>query len=629
MNADGTGMDWDGAGHPRPEAILPHLYRVSDTCNCYCLVSEGHGLLIDCGAAAAASLRESMGVLGYDACLFTHHHREVCQGAQRMAKLGVPLLVPEHERHLFDDAELHWLTRRVYDSYNDRSTNNALARSIPVQGILEDYSTHRWRGHDVRVLATPGHTWGAQTFLAEIDGRRVAFVGDLLREGGRLHTLHDTEYGYGGWEGLVQTHLSLTHLIREAPDLICPAHGEPFGDPVPQLEQLRADIEALLTSIYQSAEMPGKFRAVPLTPHLIQVPDACCAFYCLLSNSGAGLFIDYGSPNWFHFGVAQAWGEPRETQRFVLHSIPELREQYGLTSIDIAIPSHYHDDHVCGFPYLVGHEDTAIWCHTCLMEIIAHPERFSVMCLYPRGVPVGRSFGDGEPCTWREYTLRMWHYPGQTEYHCLVLLEVDGRSVLFTGDSLFREGSEWTSPIIFRNAYRPDSHRRCVEVLRQLPKIDLICPGHGPAFVPEKGWVDSFARRTERVLAQFETLLPAGRLGPGIDPLQVRIIPYTTVTEPGRTFRVEVEVRSYAEVAQAADIRLNLPPEWVSLPTRHTATVESRQVGRVSFRVMPPESMRPLRRVAITADVVLGGTPLGQAAEAVVEFGSGPRLMLR
>ncbi len=182
------------SAQPGAEPILPHLYRVADTCNSYCIVSERRGLLIDCGAGAPTRLRESMGISDFDACLFTHHHRDVCQGAPLLAKMGVPLLVPEHERHLFEDAELHWLTRRVYDSYNDRSTYNSLVEAVPVAESLEDYSTYPWRDYELRILATPGHTWGSQSFLVEIDGQRVAFVGDLLRDGGRLHTLHDTEH---------------------------------------------------------------------------------------------------------------------------------------------------------------------------------------------------------------------------------------------------------------------------------------------------------------------------------------------------------------------------------------------------------------------------------------------------
>jgi glyoxylase-like metal-dependent hydrolase (beta-lactamase superfamily II) len=277
---------------------------------------------------------------------------------------------------------------------------------------------------------------------------------------------------------------------------------------------------------------------------------------------------------------------------------------------------------------LVEHEDTVVWCHESLTQIIEHPERFSVMCLYPKGVPVGRSFRDGEAHQWREYTIRTWHYPGQTEYHCLILIEIDGKNVLFTGDSVFKEGAEWTSPIIFRNAFRPDSHRRCVEVLRQLPEIDLICPGHGPPVAPDEDWIDSFEARTERLLGQFEELLGPDRLGPGVDPFRVRIVPYTIAAEAAKTFRAEVEVRSYAAETQEAVVRLSLPEDWMCLPLMQTMEVPAGDAVRTFFRVTPPEVIKPVRRRIITADVTLGDVPLGQAAEAVVEF-DGPRLMLR
>jgi hypothetical protein len=95
-----------------------------------------------------------------------------------------------------------------------------------------------------------------------------------------------------------------------------------------------------------------------------------------------------------------------------------------------------------------------------------------------------------------------------------------------------------------------------------------------------------------------------------------------------KTFRAEVEVRSYASETQEAVVRLNLPDEWTCLPLMQTLDVPPGEAARTFFRVTPPEVIKPVRRRIITADVTLGDVPLGQAAEAVVEF-DGPRLMLR
>ena len=38
---------------------------------------------------------------------------------------------------------------------------------------------------------------------------------------------------------------------------------------------------------------------------------------------------------------------------FVEHTLAELKARYGLKSVDVAMPSHMHDDHLNGFPHLV------------------------------------------------------------------------------------------------------------------------------------------------------------------------------------------------------------------------------------------------------------------------------------
>jgi hypothetical protein len=60
--------------------------------------------------------------------------------------------VPEHERHLFEQAELFWRARRTYDNYNDRNTFFTLAEDVSVDAALEDYETLRWRDHEFFVL---------------------------------------------------------------------------------------------------------------------------------------------------------------------------------------------------------------------------------------------------------------------------------------------------------------------------------------------------------------------------------------------------------------------------------------------------------------------------------------------
>src|SRR5256885_5495869 len=47
--------------------------------------------------------------------------------------------------------------------------------------------------------------------------------------------------------------------------------------------------------------------------------------------------------------------------RFVEYHLEELREEYGVTSFELVVTTHIHDDHTCGIPYLQRHHGACIW----------------------------------------------------------------------------------------------------------------------------------------------------------------------------------------------------------------------------------------------------------------------------
>ena len=81
--------------------------------------------------------------------LQTHHHRDQCWGTPRLLAHGARLAVPEYERHLFEQAELFWQTRRVFDNYDNRSTFSTVGENMRVDAVLEDYEQFSWRGYTI------------------------------------------------------------------------------------------------------------------------------------------------------------------------------------------------------------------------------------------------------------------------------------------------------------------------------------------------------------------------------------------------------------------------------------------------------------------------------------------------
>ena len=118
--------------------LSDHLYRFRDTCDVYLLVDGDHGLLIDCGSGSILNHVHEVGVKQIDWVLHTHHHRDQCWGTPELQKHGSKVAVPEYEKHLFDNAELFWQTRRTYDNYNDRNTFFTVANNIQIDTTLDD-----------------------------------------------------------------------------------------------------------------------------------------------------------------------------------------------------------------------------------------------------------------------------------------------------------------------------------------------------------------------------------------------------------------------------------------------------------------------------------------------------------
>ena len=116
-----------------------------------------------------------------DWVLHTHHHRDQCQGDHLLEARGVPIAVPEREAALFAETDAFWRLKRIYDNYDVSGIGFTLPRPVRISRTLRDYETFTWRGYEIRVLPTPGHTKGSVTFLAEVDGAG----GRLLRGPGR------------------------------------------------------------------------------------------------------------------------------------------------------------------------------------------------------------------------------------------------------------------------------------------------------------------------------------------------------------------------------------------------------------------------------------------------------------
>lgn len=619
------------------EQLVKHsenLYSFRDTCNVYLIKDGDHGLLIDTGAGEVLEQLEQVGVTQIEWVLHTHHHRDQCSGTPKLREHGSKVAVPEHERHLFDQAELFWQTRRTFDNYNDRNTFFAVGQDIPVDDVLKDYETFKWRGYEFFVLPAKGHSLGSSALITEVDGQAVAFTGDLMAPGGKLYQLHAMEYTYGSMEGILFTLQSIQALKKRNVDVCHPSHGEAIKHVTQDIEKLQRRLMDCVSlgrglrvagreSVPEPIFLPEP-KFIPLSRHLLWGGAWTCSnFYVVLSDSGKAMFVDYGHAFWPHMHIGSDH-DGLESMRFVEHHLDELRDDYGVTEFDLVVPTHIHDDHTCGIPFLQRHHGTKCWALDEVAQVLADPSAWaSTPCTFPKSIHIDRSLRDGDQFQWEEFEFDIYFAPGQTEFHSVYAGMIDGRKVAFTGDNYFvaevmTGGKVEMRPYqttVLRNSFQLDMHRRCIDVMRKISP-ELICPGHRDVLQCSKVDLDNycdFISRKERI---FRELVPEPA-DHFIDLFWARLLPYVSVVAPGSKLTFRLLLRNNLQTTATYEARLCGPQGWKTSGEYRTLKLAPDERGEIELLATAPSDADNVRRL-ITADIRIDGRPQGQVSEALV-----------
>ena len=611
----------------RPEKLSENLFFLEDTCNIYLIRDGRHGLLIDFGSGRILDFLSELGVSQIDWILHTHHHRDQAQGDHLAVAQRIPIAVPEHERGLFEDVEDFWVNRRVFELYDVRNDFFSLTESVPVAASLRDYETFRWLDHKLFVQPTPGHTTGSISLLTEVDGRKIAFSGDLMHSPGKVQTLYDLQLYYQEHEGVDLSIYSLAQLISAKPDFLCPSHGRPLPAPVPGMTLLSSKLKEWHQYWYKHPPT-SELEPFAVSPHLAANSESTSTFYAIISDSGKALFLDYGSASWTFFQVFMRYVETRGHMRFVEHTVDKLKTRFGLKSIDVAMPSHIHDDHLNGFPHLARRYGTKIWCYENMVEILENPRGENIGCIFGEPLKIDRSFRDRETFKWEEFEFTVAHSPGHTNYQMAMFTTIDNTRVAFTGDAFFNDPTDPTSlrhNLIYRNEVKTGDHLKSIRnILEFEPQV--IAPGHGKPFPIDKAIAEKFALRTMRQDELCRELIADSDTDLGIDPSWISFHPYQLTTRPGGSCSVEVRVRNHRSRAVEIKAAPILPRGWQVSQRIVEFSVAPRATGSSRLTLTVPKSWTDARtRVAIALDVIADNRYLGQIAEAVVDIAISPQ----
>ena len=592
--------------------LTEHLWQCDDSCNVYVITSGDGAVCIDFGTGRALEQLPQTGAHDVADVLMTHHHRDQAQGLPLAVAAGANIWVPHAEQDLFHSVDTHWQARAVWNNYNMRQDRFSLLEPVPVAGTLRDYMRYQFGDCTFQVVPTPGHTIGSVSLLAEIDGRRVAFTGDLIAGPGKLWSLAATQWSYNGVEGVAATILSLLDLKARHPNIVLPSHGEPITNVGEAIDLTVARLDELVRARGEY----GRFLArhaepyVRLSEHLLWNQTNEAFSYVLLSNSGKALFFDLG----YDLILSVPAGSDRASRRPWLYTLPALKAQFGVQQIDVAIPTHFHDDHVAGLNMLRDVEGAQVWAAESFADILERPERYDLPCLWYDPIKVDRVLPLGQPIRWEEYNLTLHALPGHTRYAVAISVEVDGQRVLVTGDQY--QGMDGTIVnYVYHNQFSIDDYRASAALYRRL-NPDLILTGHWPPLHVQPGYFDTLDALGEAVARLHHELLPEEVSGFGAEGFAARIEPYQAHVQSGETLTLHVTVQNPTDVEAQAELQFVVPRGWHVEPECVTATLPPAGQRVLRFRVTPCGPS--VRRARVAVDVRINGKIYGQQGEALV-----------
>ncbi|NUK30262.1 MBL fold metallo-hydrolase [Parageobacillus sp. VR-IP] len=590
--------------------ISENLFLYEDTCNVY-VVKNGHSaVLIDFGSGDVLDELAAIGVKRVTDVLLTHHHRDQCQGLERANHEGINIWVPHMEQDLFQEVDTHWQAREIDNNYNMRQDRFSLLWPVTITGTLTDYSTRVFNQQLFTIIPTPGHTVGSISIITELDGKKIAFTGDLIAGPGKVWSLSATQWTYNGGEGIALTVLSLLDLQEREIDLLLPSHGVVIDEPDFAINLL---IERLRELMKRRKQNPRLFelREKPyetITPHLLKNRTSLSNSYVLISSSRKALMIDFG----YDFVGGVAAGADRASRRPWLYTISALKRDFHVDSIDVVIPTHFHDDHVAGFNLLKSVENTQVWCPENFSDILENPQSYDLPCLWYDPISVDRKLPLHQAIQWEEYELTLYEQPGHTLYAVAIQFEVDGKKMLAVGDQY--QGTDYN--YVYHNGFRIWDYRASARLYKNI-RPDILLFGHcDPIYVTDE-YLDIITENGEALERLHQELLPLETIDFGAEGFGATIKPYQIFVEEGGTFSIEVEIKNPFQEEEEAIVNVVVPNKWKVRNGKMKVGISGKGTAKVKTEITVPPRMK-IRRERIAVDLTIGKKRFGQHAEALV-----------
>ena len=555
--------------------------------------------------------------------LLTHARRDVV-GAPKNKKI----FAARDAHRLYEDPDVFWdaFNRRRYHDSSQQSTKWP-AEKVPVTDWLTQ-GVAKIEGKTVTIVQTPGFTRNAVSYIFNVDGNKVAFVGDLIYGDGQLFDLYSLQeaikeaniggyHGYGGRLGDLVA--SLKRLDDLKLDLWIPSRGPVIRDPEAAVRKLIGRVQALYKNYLSTNALHWYFKEermraagervlgtgaeIELMPYClhVDVPDWIWqqgTSRLLISESGHGFLLDCGN------------------QR-IIDAVQKLVDQGVLKQVDGIFATHYHNDHTDMIEAFSKQFDCPVYCTPEYAEVLAHPDRFHLPCLTDNRITRLKPVPVGTVMNWQELTFTFYYYPGQTLYHGgLLVKHPEHDPVFFIGDTFAPSGID-DYCVLNRNLLHEDSgYLLCMNILRTLDARTWLVNQHIPHLFryshQELEYLET--RYRERISLQ-QDLFPWDDPNYGVDEQWAVLVPRGTTSMPGAVQTFELRLTNHSPIERTFKIS---PKGWRGaevMSFEPSISLPPRGQGRLKITVKAPATEGTS---VLTAGIHSGDIQVNDWADAVI-----------
>ena len=613
--------------------VAKDIYLFPDICNVYVIKSGELGLLIDLGTGDVLDHLKEIGINKIEWVLFTHHHREQTQGYPRLKNTGAKVAVPEVEKALFETPlNFRKMAPALSDAFTVHGASYVRPGITPIKADktfakMDDFT---WQGIELWCIETAGNSPGSLSYITKKEGEWIAFTGDVMLQGSKLHTWFDTEWDYGFSKGIYALYNSLGQLEGYPLKKMLPSHGPIIENPLPQLQALRntlREFNKLYLRGWEVSTFAGADQdrvSQPTTvPHVWQVtkhlfkfrgPEFWPNFHMILADNGHALIVDCGLFK----------------KEFLDKSIALMKERLGLKQIDVVLVTHMHGDHCLEAPHLRDMHGAKIWTMNRVVAPVSRPLHFDYCAqvnTYGKGIDsiaFDKVFQEGDTFTWEGFKLTVDWMPGQTEFALCLHGIIDGKKVAFTGDNIFGSSSDPSQngheAVVARNScILEEGYIYAAKYLKKL-QPDLLLGGHSWAMAEPAKLIDRYLEDALKLKEYFEKLSFEKDYRWMYDPYWVRMEPYRVVLGKNNTAEARLLMRNFDAVPISMKVEIVLPEGFKAEPAIISTMVAGESTTSIPIQIScTKETVKGLHLAAL--DITRKGKRAGQLFDFILWVG--------